>query len=148
MKFRFTLLLFILIQVSTSFAQVNTEKFRKYYDKEGFIYTLKTNFTYKSGNSEYGAINGLARIDYNGKKLDHFLVVDVEYKSSGTEKISNNGFIHLRSMWNFKPRTNLELFLQREYDEFIPKNTILRIIFLRLPILIKLDGDAAACDTG
>nr|NQU92078.1 DUF481 domain-containing protein [Bacteroidota bacterium] len=116
---RLPLLLFFFLQVFTCMAQVNTERFRKYYDKEGFIFNVSTNFTLKAGNSEYGAISGLGRIDYNGRNLDHFLVVDMEYKSSGKEKITNNGFVHLRSMWNFRERTNWEFFIQREYDEFV-----------------------------
>lgn len=103
-------------------AQINTEKYRKYYDKEGFLFNAGTTLAFKSGNTEYTALKGTGRIDYNGKAFDYFVVGNFEYKSSSDEKIENQGFVHLRSMWNFAPRTNLEVFAQRQYDEFIDLN--------------------------
>jgi hypothetical protein len=118
-------LLIILVVVSaiSGFSQVNTEKFRKYYTEEGFLYNLRTTFALRAGNSEYGSLHFTGRIDHNGKKFDQFIVADIEYKSTATEQITNNGFVHLRGMWNIEARTNWEFFLQREYDRFVDLNS-------------------------
>jgi hypothetical protein len=102
---------------------VNTEKFRKYYTEDGFLYNLRTTFALRGGNSEYGSLNFAGRVDHNGKKFDQFIVANIVYKSTSSEQIINNGFIHLRGMWNIRPRTNWEFFLQREYDRFVDLNS-------------------------
>ncbi len=80
-------LLIILVTVSTisGFSQVSTEKFRKHYTKDGFLYNLRTTFVLRAGNSEYGLLHFTGRIDYNRKKFDQFLVADIEYKSTASE---------------------------------------------------------------
>jgi hypothetical protein len=103
-------------------AQINTEKYRKYYEKEGFLFNASTTLALKDGNTKYTAVRGTGRIDYNGKEFNYFIVGNFEYKSSSDKKIENQGFVHLRSMWNFAPRANLEAFAQRQYDEFIDLN--------------------------
>ncbi len=122
---RFILLLIILVTypVFNLYSQVNTEKFRKFYTSKGFLYNLKATFSLKAGNSEYGAVKLTGRVDHNGKKFDQFIVADIEYKSTADEQITNKGFAHLRGMWNLARRTNLEFFLQREYDKFIDLNS-------------------------
>ncbi len=124
-QIRFLLLLIILVTypVLNLYSQVNTEKFRKFYTNEGFLYNLRATFSLKAGNSEYGAVNFTGRVDHNGKKFDQFIVADIEYKSTADEQITNKGFVHLRGMWDFARRTDLEFFLQREYDEFIDLNS-------------------------
>lgn len=123
--FRPVLILVILLFVSalSVLSQVNTEKFRKYYTKDGFLYNLRTTFALRGGNSEYGSLNFAGRVDHNGKKFDQFIVANIVYKSTSNEQIINNGFIHLRGMWNIRPRTNWEFFLQREYDRFVDLNS-------------------------
>ncbi|NCU35304.1 DUF481 domain-containing protein [Candidatus Falkowbacteria bacterium] len=114
--------LIALLPVLSVEAQINTEKYRKYYEKEGFLFNASTTLALKDGNTEYIALKGTGRIDYNGKAFDYFVVGNFEYKSSSDEKIENQGFLHLRSMWNFAPRADLEVFAQRQYDEFIDLN--------------------------
>ena len=118
-----SLFLLTIVIVPNLNAQVNTEKFRKYYTSEGFLYNMRATFSLKAGNSEYGSINFTGRIDHNGKKFDQFIVADIEYKSGANEQITNKGFAHIRGMWNIATRTNLEFFLQREYDKFIDLNS-------------------------
>jgi|GEM_PF-700828 len=137
------LLLLFLTPTQSLYSQVNTEKFRKYYTRDGFLYNLGTTFALRAGNSEYGALHFTGRVDHNGKKFDQFLVADIEYKSTSTEQITNNGFIHLRGMWNVKKRTNWEFFLQREYDEFvdlISRNLVGTTIKYRLVEKISSDS--------
>jgi hypothetical protein len=116
------ILLIFLCPVLSGVAQINTEKYRKYYEKEGFLFNAGTTLALKSGNTEYTAIKGTGRIDYNGEAFDYFVVGNFVYKSTSNEKIENQGFVHLRAMWSFAPRTNLEMFAQRQYDEFIDLN--------------------------
>ena len=122
-RFLFLLVILSLFFLPDSWSQVNTEKFRKYYTRDGFLYNLRSTFAVRGGNSEYGSMNFAGRIDHNGKKFDQFLVANFEYKSTSSKQISNNGFIHLRGMWNVRKRTNLEFFLQREYDRFVDLNS-------------------------
>lgn len=117
------LMIFVAVSSSNSFSQVNTEKFRKYYTKEGFHYNLGSTFALRAGNSEYGSVRFNGRIDNNRKKFDQFLVANFEYKSTAEEQITNNGFVHLRGMWNIKPQLNWEFFLQQAYDRFVDLNS-------------------------
>jgi putative salt-induced outer membrane protein YdiY len=100
-------------------AQINTEKFRKYDLERGFLVNFQSTFTLKKGNTEYNALNGAARIDYSGKKVNYFLVGNIEAKTASNQRIQNQGFAHLRTMWKLNPKTNWEFFLQRQYDQFI-----------------------------
>lgn len=109
--------------VQSSQAQINTEKYRKYLTKEGFIFNAMTTVSIKAGNTEYTAIKGTGRIDYNGKKMDYFLVGNLVYKSATENKIENQGFVHFRGIWNVGERTDLEYFVQQQYDEFIDLNS-------------------------
>ena len=118
----FFLFLIAFLPVLSVEAQINTEKYRKYYEKKGFLYNASTTLSVKAGNTKYTALKGTGRIDYNGNAFDYFIVGDFEYKNSSEKKIENQGFVHLRSMWNFAPRTSLEAFVQRQYDEFIDLN--------------------------
>lgn len=125
MQHRFSLIVVALFCVSFLFiidqsrAQINTEKFRKYDLEGGFLFNLQSTFTLKTGNTEFNALKGAARIDHSGKQFSSFLVGNIETKTTSDKRIQNQGFAHLRSIWNFAPKTNWEFFLQRQYDEFI-----------------------------
>lgn len=111
--------LFLLLVSGNATAQVNTEKFRKFGLEEGFHFNVQSLLTVKSGNTEYNSIKGAARIDHIGSAVDYFLVGNIESKNTGKNRIQNEGFAHLRAMWNFAPKTNWEFFVQRQYDEFV-----------------------------
>ena len=123
MKIRlFVILIMTLVMTGLSDfaqAQINTEKFRKYYDKKGFLINIKTTLAIKAGNTEYTSIKGTGRLDRNGDKFDYFLVGNYENKSATEETIENQAFLHLRGMWNFARRANWEFFAQQQFDEFI-----------------------------
>jgi hypothetical protein len=121
---RLITLLFILFTAQTVSAQINTEKYRKYYsDETGFMFNLLTTFSLKAGNTEYNAYKGSARVDYNGKKFDTFLVGTFEYKDTDEKKLENQGFLHLRGINHLSKRTTWEVFIQSQYDEFIDLNS-------------------------
>jgi len=108
-----------LFLVQSANAQVNTEKFRKYDQKEGFLFNLQTTFTIKSGNTEYNALKAGGRLDHSSTNFDYFLVSNFEFKSASGSRIQNQGFVHLRGIWKFDKKANWEYFAQRQYDEFI-----------------------------
>lgn len=111
-----------LFQSSQLLAQINTEKFRKYDAEDGFLFNLQTTFTLKSGNTEYNAIKAAGRIDHSGGFMDYFLVGNIEAKNTPEKRIQNQGFAHLRGMWEIAEKTTWETFVQRQYDEFIDLN--------------------------
>ncbi len=104
--------------------QINTEKYRKYLSEgTGFIFNLSATFTAKAGNTEYTAYRGTGRLDYNGKKFDTFIIGNFEFKNTASEKVENQGFVHWRGITQVANRTTWEVFLQRQYDEFIDLNS-------------------------
>ena len=119
-KIIFLLTIILSIHTNNASAQINTEKYRKYYtDETGFLFNLATTFALKAGNTEYSSYTGSGRIDYNGKKFDTFIVGNFEFKNTGETKVENDGFVHLRGIVHITNRTTWELFLQKQYDEFI-----------------------------
>jgi hypothetical protein len=105
-------------------AQVNTEQYRKYYDEnKKFMFNFKSTIEIKSGNTEYSSFKGVGRIDRNGKVLDAFVVGEFEYKRTNEKNLTNEGFLHLRSIWSFSKLANWEFFVQQQYDEFIDLNS-------------------------
>ncbi|MBE0654070.1 MAG: DUF481 domain-containing protein [Bacteroidales bacterium] len=101
------------------YSQVNTEKFRKFSDKEGFLFNSGFRFGYSGGNSEYVTVDGTFRLDYNGKKNDAFIVANYDYKESSATKVTNNGFLHLRGIHTMSEKMVMEAFLQQEFNEFL-----------------------------
>ena len=119
-----TFFMFLFLIGRSADGQINTEKYRKYYsDDVGFIFNLKTTFTAKGGNTEYTAYTGTGRVDYNGKTFDAFLVGNFEFKNTAEKEVENQGFLHLRGITHIADRATWEVFLQRQYDEFIDLNS-------------------------
>lgn len=102
-----------------STGQVNTEKFRKFSDKEGFLFNAGFRFGYSGGNSEYLTVDGTARLDYNAKKNDVFLVANYDFKETSEAKVTNKGFVHLRGIHHFSDFFAGEAFIQQEFNEFL-----------------------------
>ncbi|MFP4472197.1 MAG: DUF481 domain-containing protein [Bacteroidales bacterium] len=127
MRFYGTRMLAVIMIMTAGFhcaqAQINTEKFRKFYDEEGFLFNIKTTLAIKAGNTEYTSVKGTGRLDYNGNKFDYFLVGSYENKSATEKTIENQAFVHLRGMWYIAARTDWEFFAQQQFDEFIDLNS-------------------------
>lgn len=111
--------LVLLILSTSGFSQVNTEKFRKFSDQEGFLFNVGFRFGYSSGNSEYISSDGTFRLDYNAQKNNAFLIANYDYKESETSKITNKGFVHLRGIHSLNKTFATEIFLQQEFNEFL-----------------------------
>ncbi len=111
--------LLILITVTFSlYAQKNTEILRLS-KPDGFYNTLDFETGYHSGNSNYIKFTGSYRLDYVTSPFHSFFLANIEYKEGNSIEITNNGFLHLRTMYSVIPQLDLELFLQKEFDDFI-----------------------------
>ncbi|MCD4697356.1 MAG: DUF481 domain-containing protein [Bacteroidales bacterium] len=117
-KFGLTVLASLFV-FNQGFSQVNTEKFRKYSEKEGLLFNTSFRFGYSGGNSEYVSADGIFRLDYNGKKNDAFIVANYDYKESQSSKVTHKGFVHLRGIRQLSETIEWEGFLQQEFNEFI-----------------------------
>jgi hypothetical protein len=107
---------------SAGLSQVNTEKFRKYNEKNGFLFNTGLRFGYSGGNSEYISFDGTVRLDYNGNKNDAFIVANLDYKETEASKVVHKGFVHLRGIRHLNDKMAWELFIQQEFNEFLLLN--------------------------
>jgi len=118
-NFGLIMLLAVAGVVNNALGQVNTEKFRKYSDQEGFVFNTSFRFGLSQGNSEYLSVDGTLRLDYNGKRNNAFIVGNYDYKETNEGKVANKGFIHLRVVHPVNKRMAVEGFLQQEFNEFL-----------------------------
>jgi putative salt-induced outer membrane protein YdiY len=114
---KLTLILFVL--TFQLYAQVNTERMRKEISEEGLYGDLSAALSLKSGNSEYYSVKGDFRIDYLINSNDFFIVTNYEFKEGNNKKIVNKGFAHLRGVIELSKLLDLEIFTQKEFNEFI-----------------------------
>ena len=113
-------MLILFIGVTESIlGQINTEKFRKYSDRQGFVFNTNFRFGYSGGNSEYISADATLRLDYNGVKNNAFIVGNYDYKETVEGKVVNKGFLHFRAVHPFSKRFAIEGFLQQEFNEFL-----------------------------
>lgn len=115
MKISFLIILFFTISL---YSQKNTEVLR-IIKPDGFYNLIDFGVGYQSGNSNYIKINGTYRLDYVAAPVQSFFIANIEYKEGNEKTISDNGFLHLRSILKTLPKFDIEVFLQKEYDEFI-----------------------------
>jgi hypothetical protein len=103
-------------------AQVNTEQLRRSDSTTGVFFQAGTSLGLARGNSEYVSMDGDARIDLVREGNNHFIVGSYRFKESQEGKISNKGFLHVRSMWKTGDVITLEGFGQVEFNEFLSLN--------------------------
>ena len=125
-------------------AQVNTEKLRRDQAKRGLSFSTGVSAGIDRGNSEFVAISGDVRFDWTRNGNDNFAVAQYDFKESQRGKISNRGFVHLRSMWDLSSLLAVEGFAQSEFNEFISlRNRELLGVGTRWHALV-LEEDSAA----
>jgi hypothetical protein len=112
----------IIVVADDGFGQVNTEKFRKHAKTEGFIFSVGFGFGFSGGNSDYVSADATARVDYNGKRNNAFLVGNFDYRESNRQKAVHKGFLHLRGIRPMTSKLALEGFLQQQFDQFLLLN--------------------------
>lgn len=119
MKKYFYLLALVNLLCFNIFPQVNTEKLRKDFDETGFFGNVSLAGSITSGNSEFVSVKGGMRVDYASEKNDLFSVSNYEFKEGNESKIVNKGFAHLRNVFSMTSNLFLEVFVQKEFNEFI-----------------------------
>ncbi|MBE0643797.1 MAG: DUF481 domain-containing protein [Bacteroidetes bacterium] len=113
------ILLLFFMYCGISQAQVNTEKLRRADSTNGTFFSAGITLGLDRGNSEFVSAAGGIRADYKRTLNDNFIVVQYEFKESDRGKITNKGFLHLRTMWGVSDLLALEGFGQSEFNEFI-----------------------------
>jgi putative salt-induced outer membrane protein YdiY len=98
---------------------VNTEAIRNSKINEGFKSRVDLLFGLNSGNSEYISGEAKLRVDYIHPMYRTFLAGEIAYKEGNKAVISNKGFLHGRYIHKLTPLLEPELFIQKEYNEFV-----------------------------
>ncbi len=101
-----------------SFSQMNTEKFR-ILKTNGFHHTINLAVDLNQGNQDYVQYSGDYRLDLNQEKFLSYIVGSLEYQEGNSSVLTNNGFAHLRFIFNQKGVIEPELFTQLDYNDFI-----------------------------
>jgi len=115
---RIIFLLFILTNLKL-IAQVNTEAIRASKSDEGFRSRVDLLFGLNSGNSEYISGEAKLRLDYLDSSYRTFIAGEIAYKEGNQEVISDKAFLHGRFIYELNEILEPELFVQKEYNEFV-----------------------------
>jgi hypothetical protein len=116
---RFFVVLLLTISTFSAVAQVNTEKLRNDAHNSGLFADFDISGTFTSGNSEFVRFNTGVRLDYIGSVTNSFLIAKLDYKEADNSILVNKGFVHLRTAHSLATHTKIEIFLQKEFNEFI-----------------------------
>ncbi|MDB5032867.1 MAG: hypothetical protein JWQ98_108 [Chlorobi bacterium] len=117
---RFSGLLVALLLVATAAAaQVNTEFLRRDSVRNGLHGQLGFTLAYQSGNSNFLTLAANGRIDWHAGALYTFLVANYERGRNDNDLFQNDGFLHLRLVYTLDSAVKLELFAQKEFNDFI-----------------------------
>ncbi|TNE32829.1 DUF481 domain-containing protein [bacterium] len=117
--FLIRIIILFLICNLTIYSQVNTEAYRNDGIKKGFKSRFDLLLGLNAGNSEYLSGEGKLRVDYVADEFRTFLTGEIAYKKGNQEVISNKGFLHGRLIYTNNQSLQPELFLQKEYNEFV-----------------------------
>ena len=117
-------LLFIILTFISTFnnetrAQVNTESMRKENLAKPFGVSLNFDGTLVKGNSNYSKLKTGLRIDFKKNNTYIFTVGEYQLGLKDDSRFIQKGFGHLRGIRNLHRRIGIELFCQKEFNEFI-----------------------------
>ncbi|MER3328808.1 MAG: DUF481 domain-containing protein, partial [Candidatus Kapaibacterium sp.] len=112
-------LVLLLFSAVTAYSQVNTEAIRSSKIDQGFKSRIDLLFGLNSGNSEFISGEARLRLDYIQSNYRTFIAGEIAYKKGNNEVISNKGFLHGRYISKFSDLLEPELFVQKEYNEFV-----------------------------
>lgn len=108
--------------LGTASGQVNTERLRRGDIEEGWHNSISFNLGYISGNSNFLNLRGNARSDFKIGNYYTFGVVNYQRGKEAGQIFLNKGFVHIRGIRMFTPVIGGEVFLQKEFNEFILLN--------------------------
>lgn len=100
------------------FSQKNTEKLRTFIGN-GVHHNFSVGIDYSEGNEEFVKLTGGYRMDYKTDNFHSFIVGNAEYKKGSEKLITNKGFAHLRFIYTNHLYFQPEIFIQKEFDEFL-----------------------------
>jgi hypothetical protein len=100
-------------------AQVNTEAMRQEDLKPGFHFNASGDVGYVGGNSSLFQNRSNLRLDYTKEGGQLFLVANYHLGMKDELLFINKGFSHLRAVKSLHSAIYGELFIQREFNEFI-----------------------------
>ncbi|UCH11256.1 MAG: DUF481 domain-containing protein [Fidelibacterota bacterium] len=107
------------IFISGAIAQVNTEAMRKEDLEPGAHINLGGSVGYTDGNSNLFQNRSKLRLDYVQDWGHLFLVANYRLGSKDKTNFINKGFTHFRAAKPLWPALSAELFLQKEFNEFL-----------------------------
>ena len=113
------LLLFLVLPAQIVVAQVNTEALRKQDAAEGWSANFSFDMAYNAGNSEYLKLKAGSRIDVKFTPFSAFLVGNYQRGLEANELFINKAFVHGRLMRSVFSNQQVEVFLQKEFNDFI-----------------------------
>ncbi|UCH62045.1 MAG: DUF481 domain-containing protein [Fidelibacterota bacterium] len=105
--------------VAISMAQVNTEAMRIEGLSPGFHFNLGGNIGYTDGNSSLFQNRSNLRLDYIHDWGQIFLVSNYRISTKDKLLFINKGFSHLRTVKSLRRSLYGEMFVQKEFNEFI-----------------------------
>ena len=115
---RSLVLLFLFFAIS-AYSQVNTEAIRSSKIDDGFRSRIDLLFGLNSGNSEFISGETKLRLDYIQSNYRTFLAGELAYKEGNNAVISDKGFLHGRYIYKLDSLLEPELFIQKEFNEFV-----------------------------
>ncbi|MEP7220820.1 MAG: DUF481 domain-containing protein [Bacteroidota bacterium] len=113
------LLIPLLLAATAVSAQVNTEFLRRDSVRSGLHAQAGFSLAYQSGNSNFLTLAANGRIDWHAEALYTFLVANYERGRNDNDLFQNDGFLHLRLVYTLDSAVKLELFAQKEFNDFI-----------------------------
>lgn len=132
----------LLYSSQCAIAQVNTESLVQ---ERAAVFSLQVQASIgiNAGNSELVRWQASARADYRVSQFLTFVVGDIAQATANEQRLLNRGFLHGRFIWNWDTIVHPEVFIQREFNEFILLKE--RTLFgsgMRLTVLQLLPTDS------
>jgi putative salt-induced outer membrane protein YdiY len=110
-------LVIILNLTMSTFAQVNTEKYRKMKDEFGFYGTAAVELDINTGNNDKQEIGLESYLNYNAEKSLTLLILKGTYGFVNGKDYSDDALAHLRYLYKLSPSLNFEIFGQYDFDK-------------------------------
>ena len=114
---KFVFILFAVTCLSSSFAQVNIEKFRKSGSEQGFSGYVQLSISSQTGNVDLTKTSFESRGDYIYNNMNTFLILRSNAGWKSSQRYSNSGLAHLRHICRLGESFQPEFFTQIEYSE-------------------------------
>lgn len=104
---------------NSSYSQVNTEAMRRTTGEDGFAADGTLGLSLARGNTDFLKFDVGFRADYYKKPCHVFIVTNFNRGEQSDTLYQNQAFVHLRFVRQFGSRIALEVFTQKEFDDFI-----------------------------